>query len=98
MNAPRKFTTAASNPRRGQLSSAGGERSNIIPLHRNAWTAEIERRLRDDRPVHLDIEELRQRRSDQAETDADLRIIGWGLLAGSFFAVIFRMSQLGWLS
>jgi hypothetical protein len=94
-----KLPTAAAStpPFRSPTSSAGGERSNIYPLHRNAWTAEIERRLRDDRPVHLDIEELRQRRSDQAETDADLRIIGWGLAAGAMCVVIFRLAQLGWI-
>jgi hypothetical protein len=69
------------------------------PLARRAIDIDaIERRLRDDRPDLIDCLRQQQREADAlADYNSDLRVIGWGLFAGSMFVVIFRLAQLGWI-
>jgi hypothetical protein len=84
--------TAASSPLRGNTGAEEARRPTID-------IDEIERRLRDDRPdLYAQLAEQHRNEDALAELNADLRIIGYGLACGYVGAIIFRMSQLGWLS
>ena len=54
----------------------------------------------EDRPDPFNtwVEQHRREAEERAELDADLSIIGWGLLAGWLFVVCFRLTQLVVLS